>query len=170
PASRISSISRGRLSEITPVQLPMLIADFSGRLQTPKARLRFQQSSIIAHYQMTVDLLHEVEPDRNDDEQSRASEETGDDEIDVEKSLNGRGDHRHQGQKRRADVGNAHHHPFEVLGGALAGTMAGDKAAVIFEVVGHVFGIERDRRPEIAEEVDEPDVTDVVDVTALASE
>src|SRR5207245_6582630 len=51
----------------------------------------------------------------------------------------------------------------------LAGAVAGDEASVILEVIGHILGIEGDRRPEVAEEVDHDDVEDVVDV-ALADE
>ena len=62
------------------------------------------------------------------------------------------------------DVGDAPQDAFEVIGRALAGTIAGNEAAVVFEVVGHVLGVEGDGGPEIAEEVDQDDVQHVVEI------
>src|SRR5262249_39731740 len=47
---------------------------------------------------------------------------------------------------------------------ALTRTVARNEAAVVLQVVGHVLGIEGNGRPEVAEEVDEGDVEDVVNV------
>ena len=80
-----------------------------------------------------------------------------------------RRDHRHDRQERGPDVGDAHHHPFQVLRRALAGPIAGDEAAVVLQVVGHVLGIEDDGRPEVAEDVDQDDEQDGV-APALALE
>src|SRR5439155_5093062 len=74
------------------------------------------------------------------------------------------GDYGYHRQERRPDVGDAHEHFFEVVSGALAGPVAGDKAAVVFQVLGDVLRGELDRRPEVAEEVDQGDVADDVDV------
>ena len=59
---------------------------------------------------------------------------------------------------------------FEVVGRALAGTIAGDEAAVVLQVVGHVLRVEGDGRPEVAEEVDQDDVEDVVEEALAAAE
>ncbi len=79
-----------------------------------------------------------------------------------------RGRDGHDGQESGTDVGDAHHDLFQIVGRALAGPIAGNERAEALEVFGHVFGIERDGRPEIAEEVDQHDVQQVVDERVAA--
>ncbi|GIT28776.1 MAG: hypothetical protein Ct9H300mP1_08220 [Planctomycetaceae bacterium] len=62
-------------------------------------------------------------------------------------------------------LGDPYHDLFEKRGGAFPRAVPGHKAAKILEIAGHVAGIEGDRRPEVAEEIDQPNVADVVDKT-----
>src|SRR5262249_34469985 len=66
-----------------------------------------------------------------------------------------------------ADIGDADHHLLQVIGRSFSGSVAGNEGAEVLEIVGHVLGIEGDGGPEITEEVNEDQVGNVVDVTAL---
>ena len=77
---------------------------------------------------------------------------------------------RHQRQEAGADVGDADHHLFQVVGRPLARPIAGNERAVVLQVLGHVLRIEGDRRPEVAEEVNQRDVQHVVDERRAARE
>ena len=78
-------------------------------------------------------------------------------------------DERHRGQQRdqpeveRAGEGQPGQHEGEVVLGRLAGTDAGDEAAVLLHVVGDLLRVEGDRDVEVGEEHDQQEERDHVD-------
>ena len=112
---------------------------------------------------MTVDLLHKVEGHADRDKQARAAVETRDLRRDAQGTSHDRGDDRHERQERGAHVGDPLHHPLQKVGRALARPVAGDEGPKILEIIGHLLGVEGDRRPEVAEEVDQHDIEHVVE-------
>src|SRR5262245_1359376 len=137
----------------------------ASRIHRKRETSIFRQAGIIAHYQVAVNLLHQVERHADDDQQTRAAVEAGDRVVHLERRGNQAGNDGDDGQKRGPDIGDAHDHFFEVVGGALARPIAGDEAAVVLQVVGHVFGVKGNGSPEVAEEVNQDDVANVVEVT-----
>src|SRR5271165_6082589 len=113
---------------------------------------------------MAVDFLHQIQRHADDDEQAGAAVKAGDGVVDLQGVGNQARDNRHHSKEGRPDVGNPHDDFLKVISRAFAGTITRNKAAVIFEVVGHVFGVERDGRPKIAEEINQDDVEDVVQI------
>src|SRR5947207_12795081 len=110
---------------------------------------------------MTIDFLNQVEGDADGNQQAGAAIEAGDVGFDLEQAGDDRGDDRHEGQESRADVGDANHHFFQVLGGPPARPVAGNEGAEILKVFGDLLGIESDRHPEVTEEVNQGDVRQI---------
>lgn len=57
-----------------------------------------------------------------------------------------------------ADIRNAQHNLLKVIRRAATGAISLDEGAASLEIIRHILGIERDSRPEVAEEVNERDV------------
>ena len=104
--------------------------------------------------QIALDLRHRIHGHADHDQQRRTAE--------VERHR-GVGDQNlrnetHDRQIAGAQDGDAGQHIVDVFGGALARPDAGDKAAVLLEVVRRLGRVEHDRRIEEGEEHDQPDV------------
>ena len=111
---------------------------------------------------MTVDFLHQVKGHTDGDQEARAPVKAGDGEADTQGAGNHRGDDGHEGQEPGPHVGNPYHDPFQVVRCSLPGSVTGNEGTVVLQVFRHIFGIERDGRPEITEEIDQGNVKDVV--------
>src|SRR5262249_55144332 len=61
-----------------------------------------------------------------------------------------------------SDISDAEHDALEIFSRPFTGPVAGNEAPVVAQVIGHVLWVERQRRPEVAEEVDQRDIADVV--------
>ena len=112
----------------------------------------FEQSAIVSHHQVAVNLLNQVERDTHSNQQSGAAVEAGDRIGHAERAVNNGWDDGDNRQERGTDVRDSYHDLFQVIGGPLAGTIAGNERPTVTQVVRHLLGIERDRRPEVAEE------------------
>ena len=122
------------------------------------AGVAIHEAAVVPHDQVGFDAVDEIEHDGDDDQQAGAAEELCDliiARVAAEKEGGDeRGDDGDDAEERGADVGDAEHHVFEIIGGALAGAEAGDERAVVAQLVGHFLGLELDGVPEVAEEED----------------
>src|SRR5262249_12094549 len=125
---------------------------------------------IVAHNQVTVDLLDQVQAHADDDEQAGTTVERRDPVVHLQLTGDDRrddGDHR---QKRGPDVSDPHQYLLQVVRGGLARPVTRDEAAVVLQVVRHVLRVKGDCRPEVAEEVNQRDVQHVVKPSGPALE
>src|SRR5207249_1627784 len=122
------------------------------------------QAGVVAHHKVAVDFLNQVQSDADDDQQAGAAVKAGNAVVHFQQVGDDAGDDGHHGQEGGTDVGNAHEEPLKVIGGALAGPIAGNETAIVLEIIRRVLGVERDGGPEIAEEINQDDVEHVVDV------
>ena len=107
---------------------------------------------------MGLDLIHEVHGHADKDQQAGTTE--------VERHVE-LGDHEHgqQGNGRdvhRAAQGQTREYGVDVFLGAFAGTDAGDEAAVLLQVLGHILRVDDDGRVEVAEEEDQDNIEHIV--------
>lgn len=132
--------------------------------QKTRERLVFCDTLVVSHYQVTVDLLYQIQTDTDDDQQTGTSEETCHDVI----NLHAQGDECWQNGDQRKERGanqrNAGHYFFEILFSSLAGTIPRNKAALISKVVGNFLRVERDCHPEEGETEDTNYVEQVVEI------
>ena len=101
---------------------------------------------------MRLDLAHRVERDADDDHERGAAEarllhahRVGDDDR----------DHADRCHIHRAAEGNPLHDAVDVVRRLLSRANAGDVRLLLLQVLGHVDGLERDVRVEVAEEEDQ---------------
>src|ERR1700690_1719632 len=127
-----------------------------------------EEAAVVSHEQIGLDALHHVQRHRHDDQQAGSAEKAADLDGNVHPGLRGHGDDGDDAQKRRADVGDAHHDFFKIIRRALPGPQAGNEAAVIAELVGHLLGLELHGRPEVGEEVEHRAFTENIDVSPVA--
>ena len=111
-------------------------------------------------------LCHRIHGDSNDNEKTGTAEIEGHGILrdqEFRKDTHGR-------QISSADHGQPSQHVIEIFGRVRAGADTGDKAAVAFQIVGGVNGIEDNGRVEEGEEHDQADVEHQVERLAVAQE
>ena len=108
---------------------------------------------------MRFDLPNRVEPDTDDDQQRSSTEEERHTVADREH----RRQHTNRGHVERTNQRDAREDLVDVLGGLLSGSDPRDIRARLLDVLGHILRVDHDRRVEITEEDDEPDVDQLVD-------
>ena len=107
-------------------------------------------------------LLHRVEGNTHDDEQSGSAEDSAEGEGNAKALLKKNGQDANLGQVRRATAGNPAEHPVDVLGGFLAGTNSRYEAATLFQILSNIDRIEGHSCVEEGEEYDHAHVDHVV--------
>ena len=119
---------------------------------------------VLMSQQVRLDLRDRVHRHGDDDQQAGATEiegnrKPGDQDLrqDADDRKVSRADHRQPGQ-----------HAVEILGGVTARPDAGDKAAVLLEVVRRLRRVEHDRRIEEGEEDDQADVKEQIERLAVS--
>ena len=116
--------------------------------------------------QVALDLRYRVHGHADHDQERCAAE--------VER--NGRvrdqdfGNETHNGEIERANNGDARENIIDVLSGSLARADAGDKAAVLLQIVGGLRRVEHDRRVKEGKKHDERDVEDEKQRPAVAKQ
>ncbi len=128
----------------------------------------FEESRVVSHDQVRIDLLHQIEADGDDDQKSGSPVEAGDQEGDSQRLSDDGRDDGDDGEEACTDISDAHHDLLEISSGACSWSVAWDEATVVFEVFSHVLRVEGDRCPEVTEEVDQADEAEVVDQSAVA--
>src|SRR4051812_15004316 len=96
--------------------------------------LFLQQASVVAHYEMAIDFLDQVEGDADGNQQTGTAVEACDDVIHAERARDDRRDNSDDRQEPGADVSDADHYFFEVIGRTLAGAIPRDERAEVFQV------------------------------------
>ena len=107
---------------------------------------------------MRVDFVDKVENDAHGNQQARAAKEASKTITDVKRIRDERRNNRDYSKEGSADVRNAQHNLLKVIRRAATGAISLDEGAASLEIIRHILGIERDSRPEVAEEVNERDV------------
>src|SRR6218665_3367243 len=118
---------------------------------------------------MTVDLLDKIQGDRHYDQQPRPTIKAGDHRRDVHPRSDDSGDDCDQREESSTDISNSDHHLIQVLLSVRTWSISRNKAAIVLKVLGHVLGVDRNTRPEVAEEVDQGDVEQVVNQSATTA-
>ena len=133
-------------------------------------KLFLKQTFVIDHHEVTVDLLHEVERHTDGDQEAGAAVEARQIVVDVHRIRHDVRQDRHDCQEARPHIRDVKHDLFKVVLRTLARTMTANDRIVPLQVLCHVFRIERNGRPEIAEEVDQHDVEEIVRKHAVMRE
>src|SRR5581483_4667174 len=121
-----------------------------------------QEAVVMTLEEKGFNLPHGVEEDTDVDQHAGATKEIGHPgrNLEVEEEDVG-----HDGDEREEDrtgEGEARHDEIEKLSGGLTRPHPRHITAVLFQIVGHLDGLEHDRNPEIAEKEDEQPVRAVV--------
>src|ERR1700733_7492155 len=125
----------------------------------------FQESLVVAHHQLRLELLHRVErhPD-HDQDRGTAEEEVGGGLADEDRRQGG-----DRGQEQGAREGQPRQDAIEELSRRSAWPHPWDEPAVLLEVVGLVDRVEGDRGVEVGEKDDQDALAEDV-VPALRAE
>ena len=119
---------------------------------------------------MTVDLLNKVKCHANRDQQARASIEAGDHVVDAKRLRDDRGHNRDQRKESCTDVGNSLQNLLEIVLCSSTWAIPRNKRSAVLQIVRNLLRIESDCRLEVAEEVNEDYVHQVVDEAATRFE
>lgn len=79
-----------------------------------------QQSGVVSHHEVTVDLLNQIEGHAHGDQQAGAAVESGNRRWNSEKASNYRGDNGNERKEASTDIRDPLHDSFEVIGRPLA--------------------------------------------------
>ena len=71
------------------------------------------------------------------------------------------------GKESGSNIGNSNHYAFQVVSSSFTRSVSGNERSIILEIFGHFLGIECNRCPEIAEEIDHRDIEQVVSKATL---
>ena len=107
---------------------------------------------------MRVDFIDQIQTDAYGDQQACAAKETSQAVTDVQRIRNERRNDRNNGKEGSADVGNAQHNLFKIVGRTTSGSVTLNKGSVVLQVFRHILRIERNGGPEVTEEVNQSDV------------
>ena len=109
------------------------------------------ESVIVARQEIALNLSHRVKRNADDNQQTRAAKELGDQRLDAHPAAE---QHRQDGQNRQEDCAcqrDARHGMIQKFSRVVARADAGDVTTVLLQVVGNLDGIELVRNPEEGE-------------------
>lgn len=127
----------------------------------------FQESFVVLHHYLRFELLIEFECDGNDDEESGCGERIAYSEVvtrirAVERIEDERRNQCEQGKEDCSEQRDAVGNLLQEIAGGFTRTNAGDKSAVLLDILRHVFGVELNLCIEVCKEQNEDNHEHVV--------